>query len=105
MKRKIDEIHHNCIWRPKESNSLRLGVGDFAPGAFTDVAADVDADCSCRNDDECDEDAEAESSRPLYETGSDGQQEYFQYVFHSESKYTVKSLWTKLSIAFYLLIS
>ena len=24
------------------TNSLRLGVGDFAPGAFADVAADVD---------------------------------------------------------------
>ena len=24
------------------SNSLRLGVGDFAPGAFADVASEVD---------------------------------------------------------------
>ena len=30
------------LFQISHSNSLRLGVGDFAPGAFADVAADVD---------------------------------------------------------------
>ena len=30
------------LFKISNCNSLRLGVGDFAPGAFADVAADVD---------------------------------------------------------------
>ena len=30
------------LFQIPHSNSLRLGVGDFAPGAFADVATDVD---------------------------------------------------------------
>ena len=30
------------LFQVPNSNSLRLGVGDFAPGAFADVSADID---------------------------------------------------------------